>query len=152
MTRTVESLAADRPTSASLDQGGPRRTCPDSGMARNQCQSGASGPRPWPLLSRRAAPVPTVSFMLLLSSPWGVSHTWANIRTNADDPAPRQASAITQAAGVVDGSGRILVQAAVTPNERPYSIVIRTKSMTPARFYTACTRARLELAAVDVAG
>jgi len=36
--------------------------------------------------------------------------------------------------------------------ERPYSIVIRTKGMTPARFYTACTRARLGLAVVDVAG
>ena len=34
--------------------------------------------------------------------------------------------------------------------ERPYSIVVRTRSMTPERFYTACTRARLGLAIVDV--
>lgn len=34
--------------------------------------------------------------------------------------------------------------------ERPYSIVVRTKSMDDARFYTACTRARLGLAVVSV--
>ena len=34
--------------------------------------------------------------------------------------------------------------------ERPYSIVIRTKAMDDARFYTACTRARLGLAIIDV--
>jgi hypothetical protein len=36
--------------------------------------------------------------------------------------------------------------------ERSHSIVIRTQGMTQARFYTACTRARLGLAVVDVAG
>jgi hypothetical protein len=36
--------------------------------------------------------------------------------------------------------------------ERPYSIVIRTQGRTPARFFNACTRARLGLAVVDVAG
>jgi hypothetical protein len=34
--------------------------------------------------------------------------------------------------------------------ERPYSIVIRTPSMDAARFYTACTRARLGLVIIDV--
>ena len=34
--------------------------------------------------------------------------------------------------------------------ERPYSIVVRTKSMDDARFYTACTRARLGLEVIDV--
>lgn len=34
--------------------------------------------------------------------------------------------------------------------ERPYSIVVRTEQMTPPRFYTACTRARLGLAIIDV--
>lgn len=36
--------------------------------------------------------------------------------------------------------------------ERPFVIVIRTKSMDGARLYTACTRARLGLAIVDVTG
>jgi hypothetical protein len=34
--------------------------------------------------------------------------------------------------------------------ERPYSIVIKTPMMDAARFYTACTRARLGLAIIDV--
>ncbi len=34
--------------------------------------------------------------------------------------------------------------------ERPYSIVIKTPMMNAARFYTACTRARLGLAIIDV--
>jgi len=34
--------------------------------------------------------------------------------------------------------------------ERPYSIVIKTPMINAARFYTACTRARLGLAIIDV--
>ena len=53
---------------------------------------------------------------------------------------------------IPDGAVRLATAQKFKGCERPYSIVIRTKGMTPARFYTACTRARLGLAVVDVAG
>ena len=53
---------------------------------------------------------------------------------------------------IPDGAVRLATAQKFKGCERPYSIVIWTQAMTPARFYTACTRARLGLAVVNVAG